>query len=122
MDAVQEQKFWADLSERQAAIEASLKCKVFPITVEDISGSGEYVVGFAKEPDLITKLRLIDKSADNGNGISMEACSHALDNLIITSETDERIHDKKDARYWMGACLTLSQFMMVAMPVLAKKK
>jgi hypothetical protein len=122
MDTLQEQNFFKGIDERQAAIEQNLKCKVFPIILQEIGGSGEYVVGFAKEPDLITKLRLIDKSAGNENGICIEACSTALENLIIVSETDERIHSKSDARYWVGASLTLSQFMMMALPAIYKKK
>jgi len=122
MDALQESTFFTSIDERQKAIETTLKCKVFPIILQEIGGSGDYVVGFAKEPDLITKLRLIDKSAGNDNGVSMEACSIALENLIIVSETDERIHNKVDTRYWMGSCLTLSQFMMMALPAIYKKK
>lgn len=121
MDAVKEQEFWESLEERQKTIEDKIKGKVFPIVLIDINNAEERVTGFARIPDLITQLRLIDKSAGNDNGFSLEACSTALDSLIITSETDERIYNKQDLNYWKGACTTLSQFMTTAIPVLKKK-
>jgi hypothetical protein len=114
-------KFWAGIDEKVTALSASLRCKVFPIVLLDSEAKGDFVVGFAKVPDLITQLRLIDKSAGNDNGFSLEACSTALETLLIVSETDKRISDKQDLTYWKGACVSLSQFMGVAIPVLKKK-
>ena len=121
MDAVQEQKFWDDIDLKTKTIGESLRCRVFPIVLLDVANNGEYVVGFAKVPDLITQLRLIDKSAGNENGFSLEACSIALDSILIKSETDPRIADKEDLNYWKGACVCMSQFMTTAIPVLKKK-
>lgn len=114
-------KFWAGIETRKEAIATSLKCKVFPIVLLDTANPKEYVVGFAKQPDLITQLRLMDKSAGNSNGFSLEACSIALDELLIVSETDKRIADKENPDYWKGACVLMSQFMTTAIPILKKK-
>ena len=113
--------FWAATDEKAATIGANLKCKVFSIVLQDTEGGEDFVVGFAKVPDLTTQLRLIDKSADNSRGVSLEACSTALDSLIITSESDTRITDKENTAYWKGACLSMSYYMGFAIPVLKKK-
>lgn len=121
MTEQEEIAFWETIDDRKKTIEEKLRCKVFPIVLKSIGEEGALVVGFAKEPDLVAKARLIDKSADNGNGLSIEACIIALDSLIIKGETDERIWDKKDERYFMGAAITLQQFMFLALPVFKKK-
>lgn len=112
--------FWANIDERKAAIESRLMRKVFPLVVADRQ-TADFIVGFAYEPDLTTKLRLIDKSSGMEHGISVEACSSVLDSLIIAGETDERITAKKDHEYWIGASYCLAQFMGTAIPVFKKK-
>lgn len=112
--------FWANVDERKRNIESKLGRKVFPITIVD-RRTGDWVLGYAYEPDLTTKLRLIDKSASVDNNISVEACSSVLESLIIASETDERITNKKDHEYWIGAAYCLAQFMTTAIPVFKKK-
>lgn len=114
-------EFWQGIDDRSTTIATALRCKVFPIVLQSKEVDGEFVIGFARVPDLTTQLRLIDKSADNGAGISLEAASQALESLIIASESDKRITDKEDASYWKGACLMLAQFMGISLPVLKKK-
>jgi hypothetical protein len=114
--------FWESVDTKTAELATALRTKVFPIVLLDTTGNGDYVVGYARTPDMITQLRLIDKSAGNGNGFSLEACSTALESLLIASESDKRIApDGEDGNYWKGACVSLSQFMNMAMPVLKKK-
>jgi len=112
--------FWANMDERKIAIESKLGRKVFPLAIVD-RATGEWISGFAYEPDLTTKLRLIDKSASTENGISVEACSSVLESLVIASETDERIASKKNHELWIGASYCLAQFMTTAIPVFKKK-
>jgi hypothetical protein len=113
--------FWKGVDDKVESIGLGLKCKVFPIVLVENITTGAFVVGYARVPDLITQLRLIDKSAGNENGYSLEACSTALTELLISAETDERITNKQDLNYWKGACLTLAQFMGVATPIIKKK-
>lgn len=112
---------WAALDERKKSIEATLGKKVFAIMLRDLEDVNGRVTGFAYEPDLTAQVRLIDQSSECANGFSLEACSKALESLIIVSETDARIHEKKNLSYWKGACAFLSQFMGVAAPVFKKK-
>lgn len=119
--AQKEAEFWAGIEERKSNIEKAQSRKVFSIVLPDLTTPGERVVGFAYEPDLSTQLRLIDKGSEYRTGFSLEACSNALESLLIKSETDERISNKKDLNYWKGAASALAQFMGVATPILKKK-
>lgn len=117
------EQFYANLEERKAKIEANLKGrKVFPIVLIDMSNTANRVVGFALKPDIHTQMKLIDMGQDFRNGVSLEACSKALESLIIKTETDERILDTENyPEYWKGACLTLGQFHTVAISEFKKK-
>lgn len=117
-------QFWLDIDAKQAVIESTLKQKVFPIVLQSVESENEFVVGWAKKPDMITQLRLIDKSEGSANGILLEVAHTVLTALILTSETDSRITDENGefyAVYWKGACYSLKQFMGLAIPTLKKK-
>lgn len=114
-------EFWANIDKRKETITSKLGKKVFPIVVVD-RATGDYIVGFAYEPDLTTRLRLMDKSSGIESGISVEACSQVLESLILDGETDPRITDKnKNPEAWIGASYCLAQFMSSAIPVFKKK-
>ena len=114
-------KVFAEMDIRKATIEATLKCKVFPIVLMSHEEDGEFVLGFAKEPDLITELRIADKSAAAGVDVSDEACHTALMSLIIKGESDARIDPEVDRKYWKGAIKLLVQFLTFAIPLVKKK-
>jgi len=112
----------AGFEERAKSISVSTGRRVFAIVLPDAEKAGEFVVGFAYEPDLQTQLRLMDKGQAAGVNISIEACSTALETLILKSETDPRILDQTGtAMYWKGACFALSEFLLMAVPVFKKK-
>lgn len=112
---------FATMEERKSAIEESLKCKVFPLVLMSHEIEGEYVLGFAKQPDLITQFRIEDTSQAKGVDVSIEACHTALKSLIIKSESDPRIDPAIDPKYWKGACKSLVQFLVYAIPLVKKK-
>jgi hypothetical protein len=96
--------------------------KVFAILLPDMEEPGKFVTGYAYEPDLQTQLKLMDRSMSAGVNISIEACSLALETLILPAETDPRMLDKSGtAVYWKGACFSLSEFMTMTIPVFKKK-
>ena len=112
----------AEAEAKAAQISSSLGRKVFAILLPDLETPGEFVTGFAYEPDLYTQLKLMDRSMAEGVNISIAACSQALESLILTAETDPRILDKNGtAAYWKGACFSLSAFMTMTVPVFKKK-
>ena len=99
------------------------KCKVYPIVLY-LEAEKEYVVGFARKPDMATQLRLIDKSDGRNGIINMEIGDKVMRALIVTEECDKRIVDENEAyydQYWKGAVFTLATFMGVATPLIKKK-
>ena len=115
------QSVFDELDKRQAAIEESLKCKVFPIVLCSTTEANKFVTGFARVPDIITRFRLIDKSNEKGVEMSIEACSIAMESLIIKSESDPLIDMNVNFEYWASACSFLQNYMKGAVPVLKKK-
>lgn len=67
--------------------------KVHPLVFKD-EATGEYIIGFVKEPDRIHKKRILDKSVLG----SVTAASDCLDIILIKEYSDPRIYSE-DQRY-----------------------
>lgn len=119
-----EEAMWAEIWDKVDTLSKKLGYKVYPITIQSVEAEGEFVIGYARKPDMITQCRLIDKSEGSVYGINLEAAAQAMESLIIVSESDPRITDTKGEYYdvyWKGAAYSLKQFMGLAIPVLKKK-
>lgn len=94
--------------------------RVYPIVLADVSEKDAFVIGYAYEPDLTTQCRLIDRSDNVTNGISLEAAVTAIGELIIVTESDKRLTDESGKHfdlYRKGAAYTLVKFMGLAKPI-----
>jgi hypothetical protein len=108
--------------EQAVSIGESLKCKVHPIVFKvQNEGVEEEVAGYIRNPDLATKLRLVDLI---NNGSAIVGSSNALESLLIRDYSDKRIVDKhieENEKFWIGACYAMLGMIDVAYPDLKKK-
>lgn len=82
--------------------------------------TNEFVVGYMKKPNTITKLRAMDNAI---NGL-FTACDKIYKSHIIKEESDKRLYDEveieKDDRFYLGAVNQVVASIQFAENVLKK--
>jgi hypothetical protein len=92
--------------------------KVIPVVFEE-DGSTDRVIGFIKEPNRPTKIRMLDKSVFG----SASAAAEALDICLIREESDPRIYSEasENDKYYMGAAMACFELVKYSVSTFKKK-
>jgi hypothetical protein len=92
--------------------------KVIPMAFEE-EGNSERIVGFIKEPNRITKLRMMDKSVMG----AFTAAAEILEACLIREESDPRIFSEKAEhdKIYMGAVMACYDTVKYSVSTFKKK-
>jgi len=101
-------------AEKAAELSKQYNCKVTPFVFKDESGAE--IVGYIKEPNRATKLRIIDKSY---TGSPISSSSDVLDVYLVAEASDPRI--LSDDTYYLGACKVAYNLVQLAVDQYKKK-
>lgn len=107
------------IEEKSKVLSEQLKCNVKPLFFIDPE-TKENVVGFVKEPDRALKLRMLDKSQQDG---SFTFASAVYDSIIIKEESDPRLTStlQKDDKYYFGGVLAAYEMVEISTNYFKKK-
>lgn len=78
------------------------------------------VIGYLKDPDLLVKIRVLDKSSALGD---FAGSYEMLQLCLVTEDSDPRISSTKhsDHKYVLGACFEAQQMIQIALSQFKKK-
>lgn len=94
--------------------------KVHPLLFVDIE-KGEFVKGYLKEPNLMTKLMILDKGVMS----ALSSCAGVLPLYVIESESDSRLYRESsnpaDHPHYLGAANYLMNLVQTSQDQMKKK-
>lgn len=97
----------------------ALNCTVKPLVFVDAE-TKEEVVGFVKEPDRLLKLRMLDKSQQDG---AFSFAAQVYDSILLKEESDPRLSslDSKYDRYYLGGVMEAYKMVEISINNFKKK-
>lgn len=107
------------IEEKAKLLSEKLGCNIKPLVFIDPE-TQENVIGFVKEPDRALKLRMLDKSQQDG---AFTFASAVYDSIIIKEESDPRLTStlQKDDRYYFGGVLVAYEMVEISVNNFKKK-
>ena len=107
-----------DVQKKAEELSVKHNCKVTPIVFHDEEKS-EDIIGYIKEPNRMTKLRVMDKAMTS----PVTASSELFDSIIIKEESDPRFTSEKseDDKYYIGGTMEAFKTVEIAVNTFKKK-
>lgn len=105
--------------EKSKQLSLHYKARVIPIILRDEENEGAWIVGYMKEPNRITKLRMLDKSMQG----MISAAAELFEVCILKEESDGRIYSDRPEhdKYYIGASLAANNFVQTSIDQFKKK-
>lgn len=103
-----------DVQKKANELSEKFSCKVTPIVFHD-EEKDEDVIGYIKEPNRMTKLRVMDKAINS----PITAASELFDSIVITEESDPRFFS--DDKYYIGGTMEAFKTVEIAVNTFKKK-
>lgn len=107
-----------DVQKKAEELSLKLGCKVTPIVFYD-EEKNEDVIGYIKEPNRMTKLRVMDKAMTS----PVTASSELFDSIIVKEDSDPRFTSEKseDDKYYIGGTMEAFKTVEIAVNTFKKK-
>lgn len=93
--------------------------RVIPVILRDEENEGGWVVGYMKEPNRITKLRMLDKSMQG----MITAAAELFEAVLLKDVSDARLYSDmaQHDKYYIGASLAANNFVQTSVDQFKKK-
>lgn len=108
------------VTDRAAELEKKYDCKIHPLLFNSQDdGDGEWIIGFMKEPNRLTKIRVLDKTLTG----MMVASAELLEAIILKEESDPRIMSEAPEydKYYLGAVMAAQSIIKYSANTFKKK-
>lgn len=107
-----------EIQAKSDQLSKNLGVKVNPLVFVE-EESGEQIIGYVKEPNRITKVRILDKAMSS----PMTAGSDLLDIILIKEESDPRISSENQDfdKYYLGAVMAAMGMIKYSQDTFKKK-